>query len=112
MSLDQVLKTQAAMQAAAPQLQKLKQSCTDMEAAFMKTMVSTMRNSADQVHFGQQLGGDVYQDMFDEQLSEMLAQNEGSGLAMSMAAPMAAQVVNQTIASRSLAGTAGSEEGK
>ncbi len=109
--LDQVLKTQAALKTAAPQLAKLKQACQDMEAAFMKTLVSSMRKSAGDVHFGKQLGGDIYRDMFDDKLAEMLAEKQGSGLAKTMAAPMAAQVLNQAVARQEQAMKKGSEEG-
>ena len=95
--LDGVLKMQAALTTAQPELKKLNDSCQGLEAAFMKTLVSQMRKGAGEVHFGKDLGGDTYRDMFDDTLSNILAQKQGAGMAEEMAAPMAKQVLSQVM---------------
>lgn len=95
--LEQILRTQAGLSAAAPQLKKLDDACQGIEAAFMNTLVSQMRKGAGEVHFGQELGGDMYRDMLDDTLSNLLAQKEGGQLVKTMAQPMARQVLNQEL---------------
>ena len=100
---DQILRTQAGLAAASPQLAKLNQACQGLEAAFMKTLVSQMRKGTGEIHFGQELGGDMYRDMMDDTLSNMLAQKQGGGMIKSMADPMARQVLNQELATQMIA---------
>ena len=109
---DQILTTQAGLAAAAPKLAQLKQACQGMEAAFMKTLVTQMRKGTGDVHFGQELGGDMYRDMFDDTLSNMLAADQGSSLTATMIAPMAKQVLNRTMAEQKMAGQIKTEASK
>jgi Rod binding domain-containing protein len=86
---------QAVMTSAQPQLKKLDDACQGLEAAFMKTLVSQMHKGVAEVHFGQQLGGDIYRDMFDDTLSGLLAQKQGGDMIKEMAGPMSKQVIGQ-----------------
>ena len=52
--IEQMLTTQAALQKTGPQLSKLSKACTGLEASFLQTMVSQMRQGTSAVHFGEQ----------------------------------------------------------
>ena len=93
--LDTVISTQAALQSSAPELDKLKKACQGLEASFLQTVVGEMRKGTDDVHFGQQLGGDTFQSMFDDTLADILAQKNSMGVSQAMYAPLAQQVMQK-----------------
>jgi Rod binding domain-containing protein len=107
-----VLKMQSALTEAAPKLKQLKDACTGMEAAFMKTLVSQMRKGAGDVHFGQEFGGDIYRDMFDDTLSNLLAEKQGTEMVNEMAAPMAKQVEGYFLGKQSATAAANNVDNK
>jgi Rod binding domain-containing protein len=97
--LGQVLEVQAAIEKAAPQLSQLQQSCTALEANFLKSLVQEMQKSVDTVHYGDELGGDIYKDMFQDSMSSVLAQKHSLGLSNVMYGPLSSQVLKQALQS-------------
>lgn len=93
--IEQMLTTQATLQKTGPQLTKLSKACTGLEASFLQTMVSQMRQGTSAVHFGEQFGGDMFNGMFDDTLADILAKKNALGVSQAMYTPLAGRVMQQ-----------------
>jgi flagellar protein FlgJ len=93
MRIDALASRAAAMAKAAPKLAELKRAADEFEAVFVKDMVRTMRQSVGKVHFGQSLGGDMFDDVMDGALAKSISEKGGIGLSQSLYDSMAPEVI-------------------
>ncbi len=80
---------------AAPRLAKLEQATKDFEANMVKSMISEMRKSMKETHFGDQVGGDIYKDMLDDTLAKSVTSKTGFGMAQTIYQRLAPEVIAQ-----------------
>lgn len=65
---------------AAPKLAKLKGVANNIEAVFLKQLISEMRKGVKKVSLGQSYGGDMFQDMMDQQLADSASKSGNFGI--------------------------------
>ncbi len=65
---------------AAPALQKLKRATRDMEALFLKDLLSIMRRSLPKPPFGEAPGKAIYEDLFDGAVADAAAKSGRFGI--------------------------------
>lgn len=56
-----------------PQLNQLKKATDGFETIFVKNLLAQMRKGMKQISFGENPGGDIYQDMADQAFAESLS---------------------------------------
>ena len=63
--------------------EKLMEACRDFESIFVAHMLKTMRQSSESEDglFGNDFGGDIFQDMFDGEVARKIARDQSIGLA-------------------------------
>lgn len=93
--LGQITRLAADATQAAPKLAQLKQATENFEAMMVKSMVSAMRKMSPEVHFGESLGGNVYQDLLDDVLSKALSQRGGLGFGKALYDRMAPELLQR-----------------
>jgi flagellar protein FlgJ len=98
MSGAQIQKLFQAAAAAAPVATKLKKATQDIEAIFVKDLLSAMRKTAPkQALGGQSLGAEMYQDIFDQAIAEASAKNGTLGIAKTIYRQMAPLAINAAV---------------
>jgi len=83
---------------AGPQLKKLKGVASNVEAIFLKDLMAQMRKGVNQVNFGQNFGGDIYQDMMDQSFAEAGAKSGSFGIGKILYSQFSKEVMNQAAA--------------
>lgn len=71
----------AAAKEVSTKLADLKKATKGIEAIFVKQMLNEMRKSVNKVHFGQQLGGDMFDGMMDQAIADQATKNGSFGVA-------------------------------
>lgn len=82
---------------AAPAAAKLKKATQEIEAIFVKDLMSAMRRTAKHQSLGNSLGGDMYQDMFDQALSETAAKTGTLGISQTIFRQMAPAAIRTAL---------------
>lgn len=102
MNNPQIFKILQAASAAAPAAAKLKKATQDIEAIFIKDLLSAMRRTAPKQSLGgSSLGADMYQDLFDQAISEAGSRNGTLGVGATIYRQMAPLAIRTAIANAS-----------
>ncbi|HRK22653.1 MAG TPA: rod-binding protein, partial [Fimbriimonadaceae bacterium] len=75
--------------AAAPVAAKLKKASQDIEAIFMKDLLTAMRRTSPHKAMGSSYGSDMYMDLVDQAISEGASRNGTLGIGKSIYRQMA-----------------------
>ncbi|MGV3614636.1 MAG: rod-binding protein [Fimbriimonas sp.] len=97
MRLDPALRTALAGSQSAPQLQKLQKATAEMEASFMKQMLSVMRSASQEDPKGQQYGGQTFRDMCDDALANAVTGRVGLGIGREVMKSAGPEVIRQRL---------------
>lgn len=92
-----MIQTAVAGARAEGKLHKLQNAANELEASFVKQLLSTMRKSAQQSHLGQQYGGDSFQQMFDDAVANSVTKRVGLGVADQVFRHSAPEVIRQEL---------------
>lgn len=79
--------------AGAPKLEKLKKACKDLEAVFVKDLLTIMSKSNPKSQFGNAPGAEIYEDMFHQAVAESAAKKGSFGLGQSLYRTLAPSVL-------------------
>ena len=79
--------------AGAPAAAKLKKATQDLEAIFMKDLLSAMRKTVKHESLGSSPGTEIYQDLFDQAISESASKNGTLGVAKTIYDQMAPHAI-------------------
>lgn len=84
----------AVLDAAKPELAKLKKASEDFEAAFVKSLFTEMRKGTQDSAFGgETMGAGMYRDMMDQALAESASKSGTIGIAKMMYKQMVPRVI-------------------
>ncbi len=78
-----------------PKLDKLRKASQDLEAVFLKDLLSAMRKTVPQNESEAGFGSDIYRDMFDQALAEASSKSGAMGIAKLVFERMAPAVIAQ-----------------
>ncbi len=81
---------------AAPRLNKLKESAREVEALFLKDLMSSMRKAMG-VRLGGGLGASQYEDLFDRAVANQLSRSTDLGVAKTLVKSLGRQIVGESI---------------
>lgn len=70
----------AAAAGAAPKLAKLRTAANQVEAVFLKDLLTEMQKGVQKVSFGQSYGSDIYQDMMNQTLADAASKSGSFGI--------------------------------
>lgn len=71
--IGKAVQTAALAKELSPKLSELKRATDGFETIFVKNLLSQMRKGIKEVSFGENPGGDIYQDMADQAFAESLS---------------------------------------
>jgi Rod binding domain-containing protein len=115
--LDGAFRSAVAAGRAAPELRKLDKAASELEASFVKQMLSAMRRGTPETHKGQEYGGQMFRDMFDDALANAVTGRFGLGIADQVMRKSGPEVIRQEMQemareARAKSATTDSETGK
>lgn len=93
MSGPQISKMIGMAATAAPAAAKLKKATQDLEAIFMKDLLSAMRKTVMHEAKGSSFGSEMYQDLFDQALSESTSKSGTLGISRTIYDQMAPHAI-------------------
>ena len=76
-------------------LTKLKKACQDLEAVFLKDLLTVMRRSIPKSQFGNAPGAGIYEDMFDQAIAESASKSGSFGIGEMLYKKMAPAIERQ-----------------
>jgi Rod binding domain-containing protein len=95
MRLDLFVDGAALMGQVEPKLDQLRKSTQDLEAVFMKDLISAMRKSVPKTEVGTGFGSEIYEDMFDQALAQSSSKSGAMGIGKLIFERMSPAVVAQ-----------------
>ena len=95
MRLDLFVDGAALVDRAQPKLDKLRKATQDMEAVFLKDLLSAMRRTVPENETESGFGSEIYKDMLDQALAEASSKSGSMGIAKLVFERMAPVVVAQ-----------------
>lgn len=95
MRLDRLADTAVLAARAQPKLNQLKKATQDVEAVFLKDLLSQMRRSIPKDDQNSSFGSDIYQDMFDQAFAQGVSSTGSMGIAKMIFERMANTVLAQ-----------------
>lgn len=95
MQLHAIGKAAQTLSSAAPKLAKLKKACQDLEAVFLKDLMTVMGKSIPKSSFGNAPGAAIYEDMFNQSVAESASKSGTFGMAKVLYREMAPRVLRE-----------------
>jgi Rod binding domain-containing protein len=78
--IDKAYAAMETVQKAKPELERLRNSVQDVEAMFLKDMLTAMRKSLPKSDMGESMGGDIYKDMLDTEIARSASRRSDLGI--------------------------------
>lgn len=83
---------------AEPKLAKLKQASSQIEAIFLKDLMTEMRKGVNKVKWGKGFGDEIYQDMLDQQFADSASKSGSFGIGKVLYSQFSKEVIRQEAA--------------
>ena len=94
-ALTEMVRAGANVAAKQGELTKLKKACQGLESSFLRQLLGEMRKSVQEIHVGDDTGGDTLRGMADDALADRLAERGTLGIANRTFGLMAGQVLDK-----------------
>jgi Rod binding domain-containing protein len=95
MRLDRYVDAAALMGRIEPKLDQLKKATQDVEAIFVKDLISAMRRAVPKSEVGTGFGSEIYEDMFDLALAQSAGKTGSMGIGKMIYRTMSPAVIAQ-----------------
>jgi Rod binding domain-containing protein len=92
----------SAAERAVPQLKKLHQAAQQMEALFVKDLLTEMQKGSKEGMFGNMPGSEIYQDMFTQSIADQVAKSGSFGFAKTLEQQVTKDVLREAVPSPAL----------
>jgi Rod binding domain-containing protein len=93
--LDEAVRTVKLVQDAQPKLAKLRESVRDVEAVFLKDMLSAMRRALPKSSLVQSAGADLFRDLMDGEVAKAASRRSDLGIGRTLYQTLSKQLLNQ-----------------